>query len=265
MPTLTNIAFKNFFKRLVQVDQATNTGFDNSARAIQDGDGVDSAFLLGKAGATVRPTSSALEGTATFNVVNNANDNVLVADTSNKLVKVNESQVYATTQFKEMGLYDFSPGSAGYHYPLIAHNMFIPASANSFEADADWGNGTDPPTTLDVSGLTREENLIACAWYLDNNIALDSVRFMATADASVTLNFHLFAYDMDTSTNHGDLSSGTVHANGSVSATATTVKTGTMTIDTANINANKVVIGFVENVTDTSDISVALTVKYHVR
>ena len=133
------------------------------------------------------------------------------------------------------------------------------------DADNDWGNGADPATTLDVSGLTDPENAIAVYWYLENNITLDSVRFMARADGTATLNFHLFAYTLDVSTNHGDLSSGTVHANGTVSATATTIKTGTFTLDTADIDAGKVVVGFVENVTDTSDLSVHFNIKYHIR
>ena len=163
-----------------------------------------------------------------------------------------------------MGLYDFSP-TAGYHYPLIANTMFVPTGATAFAGDNDWGNGTDPATTLDISGLTAQENTIAVYWYIENNITLNKVRYTATADGSATLNFHLFAYDLDTSSNHGDLSGGTVHANATVDATATTVKTGTFTLDTANINANKVVVGFVENVTDTSDVSVSFNIEYYIR
>ena len=88
---------------------------------------------------------------------------------------------------------------------------------------------------------------------------------MANADNSVTLNFHLYAYDLDVSSNHGDLSGGAVHANASVSATSGTVKTGTFTLDTADINAGKVVIGFAENVESTVDMSCAFTIKYHIR
>ena len=88
---------------------------------------------------------------------------------------------------------------------------------------------------------------------------------MATADGSATLNFHLFAYTLDTSSNYGDLSAGAVHANGTVAATNSTIKTGTFTLDTADIDAGKVVVGFVENVTDTSDVSVSFQIKYHIR
>ena len=163
-----------------------------------------------------------------------------------------------------MGLYDFSP-LAGQHYPLMAHNMFGGSLTTAFAADSDWGNGGDPTTSLDVSGLTQQENAVAVYWYLDNNITLDRIRYIATSDGNVTLNFHLFAYTLDTSSNHGDLSSGTVHANASVAATNSTIKTGTFTLDEADIDIGKVVVGFVENVTDTSDVSVSFNIKYHIR
>ena len=163
-----------------------------------------------------------------------------------------------------MGIYDFSP-AAGYHYPLMANTMFGSAFSTAFSGDTDWGNGADPATTLDVSGLTSQENAVAVYWYLANNITLDSVRYIATSDGSVTLNFHLFAYTLDTSSNHGDLSSGTVHANASVAATNSTIKTGTFTLDEADIDIGKVVVGFVENVTDTSDVSVSFQIQYHIR
>ena len=163
-----------------------------------------------------------------------------------------------------MGLYDFSP-TAGYHYPLIANTMFIPTGAEAFAGDNDWGNGADPATTLDVSGLAQQENAVAVYWYLENDITLDSVRWIATADGSVILYFHLFAYTLDVSSNHGDLSGGTVQAHGAASVTANTVKTGTFTLNEANIDAGKVVIGFVENSSDTSDITVSFNIKYHIR
>ena len=117
-----------------------------------------------------------------------------------------------------------------------------------------------------MSGLTDPENVIAIYWYLENNITLDSVRYMVRSDGSnETLNFHLFAYDLDVSTNHGDLSNGVVHANASeTGASSGNLRTGTFTLDTADIDANKVVIGFAEPQT-TDDFSVHFNIKYHIR
>ena len=262
MPSFTGNKFSNFYKRLLQINQSSNTGVDATTRNVTDGDNGATSISLSDDVLSVKPQTD--NTTSTFTVNNQGDTTILAVDTTNSLVKVGGGQVSATTQYKEMGLYDFSP-SAGYHYPLVAHNMLTAESADEFRGDNDWGNGTDPATTLDVSGLSAQENAIAVYWYMQNDITLDEVRFMATADGSATLNFHLFAYDLDTSSNHGDLSNGVVHANGTVAATATTIKTGTMTLDTANINADKVVIGFVENVTDTSDVSVSFNIKYHIR
>ena len=261
MPSKTGKTPASYYKSDVSVDQSTNVGFDSTTRSIISGDGAKSSISLSDDVLSVQPVTD--NTTGTMLVKNQGGSNILSVDTTNSKVLLGASQV-PPTLFKEMGLYDFSP-TAGYHYPLIANTMFIPTGATAFAGDNDWGNGTDPATTLNVSGLTAQENAVAVYWYLENDITLDSVRFMATADGGVSLNFHLFAYTLDTSSNHGDLSSGVVHANGTVDATNATVKTGTFTLDTADIDAGKVVVGFVENVTDTSDVTVSFNIKYHIR
>ena len=261
MPSKTGKTPASYYKSDVSVDQSTNVGFDSTTRSIISGDGAKSSISLSDDVLSVQPGTD--NTTGTMLVKNQGGSNILSVDTTNSKVLLGASQV-PPTLFKEMGLYDFSP-TAGYHYPLIANTMFIPTGATAFAGDNDWGNGTDPATTLDISGLTAQENTVAVYWYLENNITLDSVRFMATADGSATLNFHLFGYTLDTSSDHGDLSSGVVHANGTVDATNATVKTGTFTLDTADIDAGKVVVGFVENVTDTSDVTVSFNIKYHIR
>ena len=263
MPTFQGNPFSNFYKRIFQVSQSSNTGVDATTRNVQTGDGVNTSVSISDDVLQVQPQND--DTTGTFVVKNNSGSSLLTVDSTNSVVKTGSSQLNSLTLIKEMGIYDLSPASAGYHYPLVANTTLNALSSTNITADNDWGNSTDPATTLDVSGLTAQENAIAVYWYLQNNITLDEVRFLATADGSATLNFHLFAYTLDTSTNHGDLSSGTVHANATVAATSSTIKTGTFTLDSANIDANKVVIGFVENATDTSDVSVSFQIKYHIR
>jgi len=258
MPTFTGKTFASFYKNLLGLNQSSNTGVDATTRTVHDGAGQSTSVSLSDDVLSVQPQND--DSVGSLLCKNSGGSNILAVDTTNSKVLMGASQVPATL-FKEMGLYDFSP-TAGYHYPLIANTMHF---ESAYAGDNDWGNGADPATTLDVSGLTQQENAIAVYWYLENNITLDSVRFMATADGSATLNFHLFAYTLDTSSNYGDLSAGAVHANGTVAATNSTIKTGTFTLDTADIDAGKVVVGFVENVTDTSDVSVSFQIKYHIR
>jgi len=262
MPSKTGKTVASYYKSDVSVEQSTNVGFDSPTRSIISGDGAKSSMSASDDVLSVQPVN---DNGNTLLVKNQGGSNILAVDTNTSAggsrVLVGASQVNATTLFKEMGLYDFDISASGYHYPLVANTMFFDSDLS---ADSAWGNGLDPPYTLDVSGLTQQENAIAVYWYLENNITLDSVRFMATADTSVTLNFHLFAYTLDVSSNHGDLSGGIVHANASVSATASTIKTGTFSLDEADIDASKVVIGFVES-TGTNDVSVSFNIKYHIR
>ena len=261
MPSFTSKTFASFYKNILGIDQSSNTGVDTTTRAVQDGAGNSSAISLSDDVLQVQPIN---DDTTAFAVKSQSGSAILSVDTSSSLVKAGLSQINTLTLFKEMGLYDFSP-AIGFHYPLIANTMFVPSSATAFSADSDWGDGDDPSATLDVSGLTQQENAIAVYWYLDNNITLDSVRYMVTTDGSDTLNFHLEAYTLDVSSNHGDLSAGYTHASAhSVSTAQTTVLTGLLSLDSADIDASKVVIGFVES-DSTTDVSVSFNIKYHIR
>ena len=81
---------------------------------------------------------------------------------------------------------------------------------------------------------------------------------------AATINLHIFSYTLDVSSNHGDLSAGVVHASGSTTCTDAQIKSVTMTLDTAEISANKVVVAFVENATGTDDVTVQMSARYHI-
>jgi hypothetical protein len=128
-----------------------------------------------------------------------------------------------------------------------------------------FGTGTDPATTLTISSAA--ENIVPVLFYVPVAITIDEVRVIASTDASDTLNFHLFSYTMATGTGSGagDLSSGTLLAhNGSTLTTGDDrITTTTLTVDSANVAADKVIIAFVENVGATTDVTAQLLVKYH--
>ena len=261
MPTFTGKTFSSFYKNLLGIDQSSNTGVDATARAIQDGAGNNTSVSISDDVLNVKPQND--NGTRTFAVQDSGSTPILQVDTVNGLVGIGVGQIPANTQFKTMGLYDFST-TAGYHNPLVANNMMFSDSGDDIIQDVSmFGNGANPATTLDISADGTPKVAVACYWYLQAGITLDDVRYVATADASVTLNFHLFSYNISGTT--GDLSNGTVHANASASATNTTAKTGTFSLDEADIDINRVVIGFVENVTDTNDVTVSFQIKYHTR
>ena len=263
MPTLLGQAYNTYFKRFLQFGHSGNNGNPTSTTSIQAGDGVNTSVSLSDDVFHVQPQND--DSNQAMLVKNQSGSNILSVDTSSSLVKAGVSQVNALTMYKDMGLFDFSP-SAGVHNPMVANPMMFSDSGDDIAVDSSmFGTGTDPATTLDISSDGTPRIAIASYWYLDNNITIDSVRYMAMADGSATLNFHIMSYTMDNSTNFGDLSAGAVHANASVSAINSGVKTGTFSLDTANIDLDKVVIGFVENATDTSDVAVSFQIKYHIR
>ena len=261
MPTFTGKTFANFYKNILGINQSSNTGVDATTRVVHDGDGNSSSLSLSDDVLSVQPVND--DTTRTMLVKNKGGSNILAVDTTNSQVLAGAGQVNATTLYKEMGLYDFSP-TAGVHNPLVANNMmFSDSGVDIIEDTSMFGNGADPATTLDLSADGTPSTAIACYWVLDENITLDKVTWIATADGSATLNFHIFSYQVHQTL--GDLSNGTVQASGTVAATSTTVKTNVLTLDAADINKGRVVIGFIENATDTSDVSVSFSIKYHVR
>ena len=184
-------------------------------------------------------------------------------DANTKAGSTGTNTVGGVTLYKEFGLFDFSP-SAGNHNAMIELNALSSTSANhTYGNNNIGGNGTDPATTLDVDddGETPR-SLLASMWYIEDNINIDSARVITTADGNQAMNFHIMSYDIDTS---GNLSNGILlaHIGSSISATASTVKTDTLIIDSSSVSLNKIILSFAEAETDASDISCKMIVKYH--
>ena len=260
MPTFSNNPISTWFKRLFQIKQSSNTGVDGTVRNMETGDGAATSMWVSDDKFQVRPDDS--NSTQAFMVANEAGSQILAVDTTNSKVLLGTSPI--NQQTKEFGIFDLSP-TAGYHYPLIANNMLTAASATDFGADNDWGNGTDPATTLDVSGLTARQTACASYWPVPGAITLLSVTALVHCDDSdaATINVHLFSYDMDDSP-AGDLSGGTVHASGTTPCTNAQIKKITCTLDAASISSGKTIVAFVENATDTDDVTVSMQVQYYI-
>ena len=156
---------------------------------------------------------------------------------------------------------------AGTHYPLINGIGTGKGDSGSatFVPTTGFGTGTDPATTLTISA--NSEYILPSLWYIPTAITIDEVRVLGVSAAAETLNFHLFSYAMATGTasGAGDLSDGTLLAhNGSTLTTGDDrITTTTLTVDSANTAADRVILAFVENPTDTDDITAQLIVKYH--
>ena len=110
MPTFQGNPFSNFFKRILQINQSSNTGVDATTRNLQTGDGVNTAVSLSDDVVKVQPQND--DTTGTFVVANKAGNSILSVDTTNSKVLMGASQYALNTQYVHFGVTNTS--SAGY-------------------------------------------------------------------------------------------------------------------------------------------------------
>ena len=259
--SLTGKTKASTYKDILQMNNS-NSGVDATTRNVVDGEGTASAISISDNQFAVRPQDT--DGTSIVKVSDKDGNILFVVDSTNSLIKVGTTQSYANTQIKEFGVFDMSP-SADAHHAMIAMNGLTSASGGDDYVGANFGTGTDPVTTLTLS--SGGEYVVPALWYVPVAITIDEVRVIASTDAADVLNFHLYSYAMATGTGSGagDLSDGTLLAhNGSTLTTGDDrITTTTLTVDSANTAADRVILAFVENVGDTNDITAQLLVKYH--
>lgn len=258
--SLTGKSPSETYKDITYLDNSNN-GVTTSLKQVKTGNGGSTALQVSDRALQVK---SATNNTTALDVQNASGSSKLLVDTTNDYVKANG--VHVNTMYKQFMAYDMSP-TAGYHLPMASAEAGIPSiSGDASYSVVGFGNSADPATTFDISGHAAYPNSASLAyWYITDNMYIDSIRVLATAASNVDLNFHVMSYDLDTSTNYGDLSNGTLlaHIGSSLAATGSTMKTDTLTIDSASVTAGKIVLAFIENETDTSDITAQLNMKYH--
>ena len=255
---LTNKTIASTYGDILQAD---NSGSGRTANGtnIKDGLGQSTALTLGQNKLHVKPSSDQTDAVV---IETSGGTDLLKVDTTNSAVKLGTTQSYANTQIQKFGVYDLQP-TADTH-----HAMYSDAAMTSVSGSINFGTGTDPATTYTLGSSEANANsLVGSIWYVPVAITIDEVRVIAGGEASDDVNFHLFSYTMATGTgaDAGDLSSGTLLAhNGSTLTTGNDrVTTTTLTVDSANVAADKVIIATIENVGATTDLTAQLIVKYH--
>ena len=257
---LTNKSIASTYGDILQADNS-GSGRTANGTVVKDGLGQSTALTLGSDKIKITPSS---DSTTAVTIEDASGTDLFVVDSTNSSIKAGTTQSYVNTQIKEFGTFDMSP-SAGVHNPMVSMNSLGGGAVSTTLAYVSFGTDTDPATTYTISGAA--EHLLPCYWYIPTAITVDEVRVIASTDAATTLNFHLFSYAMATGTasGAGDLSDGTLLAhNGSTLTTGDDrITTTTLTVDSANTAADRVILAFVENPTDTDDITAQLIVKYH--
>jgi len=259
MGSLAGKSPANTYKSLLKVADETN-GVTTSSSQVEDGEGTASSLSISTFQTAVKPSGDVV---AAFKVEKSNGNDLLVVDTSNDLVKVGTSQVSATTQLLTFAVYKLQPSAAGTHQFIgLGSAEYV---SNNVELSA--GTGTNPDTSIDKGTGTRYT--ASHIFPVPFNATIDAVKVLSTVDGEtdVTLNFHLMSYDMvaDGTTNDGNLSNGTVLADGqATSVDKNVLKTTDLTIQSSSVTSGKVIACFVENETNTDFINIQVQVKYHI-
>ena len=264
MPTFTGKTFASFYKNILGLNQSSNTGVDATTRVIHDGAGQSTSVSLSDDVLSVQPIND--DTTATMLVKNQGGSNILAVDTTNSKVLVGASQVASNTLYQRFSVLNHTP-VVNTHYPM--GQAATDFASTGLTEDVALGTGTDPATSLDISAAPSESNAwVHYYWYLPDAITLDSAIVLSGGNHATdsTLNFHIMAYTLDTSSNYGDLSSGAVVADSSATSgiDEDVIKTTNLTIQTANIAAGKVLVATYESASAVITSSQML-IKYHIQ
>ena len=259
--SLVGKTFASYFKDLFRIENSNN-GVDATTRNVKDGLGNSTSISLSDDVLSVQPVND--NTTGAMLVKNQGGSNILTVDTTNSLVKVNSSQIAATTQYAYFGIdnTESTAFTANTHYA-------IPFAKNSITAPLALGTGTNPDATYTIS--TTAHDFVNLFWFLPDNITIDAVYWQAGADAATgdTLRAHLMSYAIvsDNSSTSGDLSDGTVHADGAdiTNAGYEQVYFQLMTIQTANVAKGRVMFFALRSDSVNSDYAISVTVKYHIQ
>ena len=259
MGSLAGKSPANTYKSLLKVADETN-GVTGTISTIEDGEGTASSMQVSNSQFRVQPNTNT---TGTLQIKNQGGASILKVDTSNSAVLVGSSLVNATTQLLNFAGYRIVSGSTSQH-------MFVPCGGNGFNAsiaEINGGTGTDPNTTLDKT--TQTDETVNMLFNVPFNMTIDAVKVFASTDQDTdcTLNYHLMSYDMvaDGTTNDGNLSNGTVLADGqATSVDRNVLKSTDLTIQSSSVTSGKVIACFVKNETNTDDINIQVQVKYHI-
>ncbi len=257
--SLTGKTKASTYKDLLEIDNSNN-GVDATTRAIKSGEGTSSSLSISTTKVLVKPSA---DSTTTVDFQDTDGNSKFVFDSTNDLVKAlghNVNTQYAYFGHGETGSALFA---ANTHYAIPFGTTI--GTGGYFTI----GTGTNPDTSYTISSTGAA--VATCLWHIIDNITIDSVSVWNGSDAASgdTLRFHLMSYDIDSSngTTSGDLSNGTVLADGADITSAGYEQSyyQSMIIQSANVNAGKVVLFLFRQDGTNGDYASNVTVKYHLR
>ena len=270
MPTFSQTTFASFWKRIFQVSQTSNTGVDATTRNVQTGDGVNTSISISDDVLQVQPQND--DTTGTMLVKNSGGNNILAVDTTNSKVLLGASQL-PPTNYAYFGIDNGHSAtfSADTHYAIPFQTNFSLGSAivGMGSSTSSSFNDTNPATSLTISNTAMDA--VHSYWYVMDDITIDAVKWFHGADTATGEDTaaHLMAYTVDIANGStgGDLSSGTVVADGAniTNAGYEQIYYQSMTIQSADVDAGRVIMFTFASDTVNSDYSISANIKYHIR
>ena len=261
--SLTGKTKASTYKDILQMNNS-NSGVDTTARNIVDGEGTASAISLSDDQVGITPQND--DTTTVFKVSDSDNNNLLVVDSTNDLVKAGIGQHIVNTNIKEfaMDYQEASPDTADTWHALTS--TFNHLDTNELE----MGTGSTPATTLTIANTAYI--IVKHYWYVPFNISIDScnVWFGADMGAGDVVKFSVMSYTVDTSNSStgGDLSSGVencVSPSTISGAGREQAYYQALTVSTADVDAGKVIMACVAQDGTNADLTVNMQLVYHLR
>ena len=260
MARFTGSSIKDVYKDLLHTSNS-NTGIGSTIKQITCGDGDTSALYLSDRNLKVQPSADTTTNTVIYDAGGNA---LLTVDSTNDLVKAGIGQHTVNTQYAYFG------AQTGALQTAVAKTHYaVPFNRTSPQGIVAIGTGTDPDTSFTI--VNTADDIVVHYWFIMDNITIDRVVWWSGADASSgdTTRCHLMSYDVDRNnlSVSGDLSSGVVLADGSdiTNAGFQQAYYQQMTIQSANVDAGKIVLFAFRSDSVNSDFSINATIKYHLR
>ena len=249
------------YRDLLKIENS-NSGVDDTLRQIESGSGVGSALYIEKNSIKVQPTA---DDVGVVHVKDKDGDSIFKIDTTNDLVSALGH--YTNTHYSHFGIdaaYSVNY-AANTHYP-VPFGMTM----SSTQSDVDFGTGTDPSDTFTTADTDTQyaSQIVPMLWRVPDNITIDSITHIEGADNATgdTTRMHLKSFTF-TSGATACLTAGTLLAHNSDVTNAGNEQPylSTSTVDSANVDAGKVILCFFRSDSVNSDFSINVTVKYHLR
>ena len=271
MPTFQGNPFSNFFKRILQINQSSNTGVDATTRNLQTGDGTNTAVSLSDDVVKIQPQSDNTTGTLV--VANQSGSSIFSVDTTNSKVLVGASQYAMNTQYTYFGRSHGADGSTADTWSSLFFGssyilLDVVGQAMGTSTTSSFGD-TNPASSLTLA--TTAHTTLPVYWYVPDNITIDAIEWFSGAESATgdVLKAVMMAYDLDKAngSTSGDLTNGSVVASSSnvTNNGYEQIHYNSMSVSSPNVDAGKCILLCVACDTVNSDYAISATVKYHLR